>query len=319
MHRCLRVGGVVLTPLLVAGAATAVLAVAGPGPAEIRLLVTSPATFVAERGAEAALGAGVALLGWACLLWLSAAALLVMAAQLPGHIGRMLDLPARWLAPRGLSSRVRAALGTTVLTSSLLLSTTAGATSPALAAPVPSAPSTTAAPAPVVLPDLDWSGAAAGSGSAPAPPEPAASVPPPPTSPPAVPPSLPEPPLTAPVPDTPIPTSSPAPGQAPRAASAAPPAPAGPPLGISIGAGPDAGLLALGLRSETSGGPQPVVVRRGDTLWGIAARHLAPGASDAAIAAEWPRWYVANRDVVGADPDLILPGQRLTPPPTPAS
>jgi nucleoid-associated protein YgaU len=57
-----------------------------------------------------------------------------------------------------------------------------------------------------------------------------------------------------------------------------------------------------------------VIVHRGDSLWAIAARHLGPGATNAAIAAEWPRWWAANRDVIGPDPDLILPGQRLTPP-----
>jgi nucleoid-associated protein YgaU len=57
-----------------------------------------------------------------------------------------------------------------------------------------------------------------------------------------------------------------------------------------------------------------VVVRRGDSLWDIAARHLGPDASAAEVAAEWPRWHHANRDVIGADPDLLIPGQRLVPP-----
>ncbi len=57
-----------------------------------------------------------------------------------------------------------------------------------------------------------------------------------------------------------------------------------------------------------------VRVGRGDTLWGIAARHLGPGATTSAIAREWPRWYAANRGVIGADPDLIVVGQVLTPP-----
>ena len=37
--------------------------------------------------------------------------------------------------------------------------------------------------------------------------------------------------------------------------------------------------------------------------------------SDADRAAEWPRWWAANRDVVGDDPDLLRPGQRLVAPP----
>jgi nucleoid-associated protein YgaU len=61
-----------------------------------------------------------------------------------------------------------------------------------------------------------------------------------------------------------------------------------------------------------------VVVRRGDSLWDLAERHLGPGASAADIAAEWPRWYAANRHVIGPDPDLLLPGERLVPPGTDA-
>jgi nucleoid-associated protein YgaU len=59
-----------------------------------------------------------------------------------------------------------------------------------------------------------------------------------------------------------------------------------------------------------------VVVRRGDTLWDIAARALGPDASVADIAASWPGWYAANRSTIGPDPDLLLPGQRLRPPAT---
>ncbi|NEA91149.1 LysM peptidoglycan-binding domain-containing protein, partial [Actinospica acidiphila] len=42
-------------------------------------------------------------------------------------------------------------------------------------------------------------------------------------------------------------------------------------------------------------------VRPGDTLSGIAARH----------GTDWQRLYAANRDVIGDDPDVIVPGQRL--------
>jgi nucleoid-associated protein YgaU len=57
-----------------------------------------------------------------------------------------------------------------------------------------------------------------------------------------------------------------------------------------------------------------VVVLRGDTLWSIAARHLGPTATGAEITAEWHRWLATNRDVIGADADLILPGQELRAP-----
>ncbi|MFD7393252.1 transglycosylase family protein [Streptomyces sp. NPDC059852] len=42
-------------------------------------------------------------------------------------------------------------------------------------------------------------------------------------------------------------------------------------------------------------------VRAGDTLSGIAARH----------GTTWQRLHAANRAVIGDDPDLIVPGQRL--------
>lgn len=58
----------------------------------------------------------------------------------------------------------------------------------------------------------------------------------------------------------------------------------------------------------------PVPVRPGDCLWDIAAAHLGPGATDVQIARAWPRWYAANRAVIGPDPNLIHPGQRLVPP-----
>lgn len=57
--------------------------------------------------------------------------------------------------------------------------------------------------------------------------------------------------------------------------------------------------------------PAEVVVHRGDTLWGIVARHLGPQASDAEVARAWPQWYAANRRVIGDDPDLVKPGQVL--------
>lgn len=58
----------------------------------------------------------------------------------------------------------------------------------------------------------------------------------------------------------------------------------------------------------------PVLVTPGDTLWRIAAHALGPRATDRAVAAAWPRWWAVNRAVIGDDPDLIRPGQQLTPP-----
>lgn len=59
-----------------------------------------------------------------------------------------------------------------------------------------------------------------------------------------------------------------------------------------------------------------VVVRRGDTLWDIVRAHLGRDATDAEVAAEWPRWHEANRAVIGGDPDFLLPGQVLHAPAT---
>ena len=42
-------------------------------------------------------------------------------------------------------------------------------------------------------------------------------------------------------------------------------------------------------------------VRQGDTLGEIAARH----------GTTWQQVYAANKSVIGGDPNLIVPGQRL--------
>ncbi|GAB2444623.1 hypothetical protein GCM10027062_25800 [Nocardioides hungaricus] len=47
-----------------------------------------------------------------------------------------------------------------------------------------------------------------------------------------------------------------------------------------------------------------VTVQAGDTLWGLAEEHLGSGD-------RWPEIYALNRAVVGGDPDLIQPAQRL--------
>jgi nucleoid-associated protein YgaU len=57
-----------------------------------------------------------------------------------------------------------------------------------------------------------------------------------------------------------------------------------------------------------------IVVASGDCLWTIAADALGANATNAEIAAEWPRWYSLNRTVVGPDPDLLLPGMVLRAP-----
>jgi len=78
------------------------------------------------------------------------------------------------------------------------------------------------------------------------------------------------------------------------------------PLPPSLNGGPS--HTAPGYRAEA----RDHTVEAGDTLWDIAAANLVPAErSAAAIHRYWQQVYRANRQVVGADPDLIHPGTRL--------
>jgi hypothetical protein len=61
------------------------------------------------------------------------------------------------------------------------------------------------------------------------------------------------------------------------------------------------------------------VVLRGECLWDVAAGWLhqrsGTAPTDAEIAAAVRAWWSVNAGVIGADPDLLLPGQVLSPPP----
>jgi len=56
------------------------------------------------------------------------------------------------------------------------------------------------------------------------------------------------------------------------------------------------------------------VVMPGDSLWLVARHRLGRMATIAEIAAEWPRWYAANRGVIGPNADVLRPDQVLTAP-----
>jgi nucleoid-associated protein YgaU len=74
-------------------------------------------------------------------------------------------------------------------------------------------------------------------------------------------------------------------------------------------------LAAAPLRGQD---PAPdsseVTVRAGDSLWSICAAALGPLATDVDVALAWPLLYQANREVIGPDPALLLPGQVLRKP-----
>jgi nucleoid-associated protein YgaU len=75
-----------------------------------------------------------------------------------------------------------------------------------------------------------------------------------------------------------------------------------------------------GAATPTAAPPPPSahVVRRGDCLWDIATDRLARASSstptDGEVARAVSAWWSANAGVIGPDPDLLLPGQVLTPP-----
>ena len=68
---------------------------------------------------------------------------------------------------------------------------------------------------------------------------------------------------------------------------------------------------------QPAGQATEVTVRPGDSLWSLSAARLGPFASDVDIALDWPRVYQANRDVIGANPHFLRPGQILRIPPGP--
>ncbi len=62
---------------------------------------------------------------------------------------------------------------------------------------------------------------------------------------------------------------------------------------------------------------QQVRVRRGDCLWSLARQQLAPRATNRQIDQQWRRWYRLNREVIGADPDVVRTGSWLRVPTIP--
>lgn len=127
---------------------------------------------------------------------------------------------------------------------------------------------------------------------------------------------------------------------APAAAADATPAPGHDRSGLPSGAGVLPDWPVINGAAPASPSPAPVagppsssalpewpappaagdhVVVRGDCLWDIAAARLSDQLGRTATAAEIARatsaWWTANAAVIGPDPDVLLPGQVLRPPP----
>ena len=114
----------------------------------------------------------------------------------------------------------------------------------------------------------------------------------------------------APTPATVLPGPAPTRGPAPGAPTSTSPVSTAP--GSTTASASTPGPTST--TSTTAAKPLVVVVEPGDSLWRIAARQLPAGTNGDTIDAAWRLWYAANRSVIGADPNFILPGQRLRAP-----
>lgn len=226
-----------------------------------------------------------ACLGLLLLLWLALGVLATVLSLLPGRVGAAARRIADRLAP-ALSRRLAAVIvgaslggalapGTALAGRIVPRAVVTTAASPNFAPEAPEAPAAPAAPA--------FAAATGGPGWGPA---------------------------VEPVPDR---VTAPARVTAPDgvAARSAAPAPGWVPDRPLVRRQPSPRLVATSPPREERPG---VVVRRGDTLWAIARQHLGPGATDAEVAQEWPRWHRANQAVIGPDPDRLLPGMVLQAP-----
>ena len=266
-----------LRAVVTLGVAPAV-ALLAPGPAE----ALAGLTRAQQPDPTAPLLAAVALLAWGCTGWLLIVIASTAGSRLPGAVGRAARQLAIRLAPASVRGLVRLALGTTIALSA------AGTGGAAFADNRPAVSSSfdwpgTASPAADVL---DWPSSPPSRVAAP-PPSPsgpylaqprhpvtrhAAATTAPPTQVPATP---------APEPRVQLPVSTASPHLAPRAAVPVPAV------------------------------PTDLVVVEGDSLWAISAAALGPGATAHQVAQAWPRWWQANRELLGDHPELLHPGDHL--------
>jgi resuscitation-promoting factor RpfA len=293
----------------------------GPPTAVLDVAVTDPQRWLDLVGPDAAAVTAVWLLCWIVLLWVTVGLLLIAAASAPSRFGWAADALAARLLPATLRRATMIVLGVSV--STVTLAGTAGASVGHVSGPG----------APHVRQVLQSSAGLMGTGP------PAAQgvdwpLDPAPPARPGRSQATPRPPDSRAGPDATGDVARPAPLPSRATASTASrgasvPAGVGPrdaDRGRSSGR-PPTGSQGPATRYATdvgsahgsaSAGPgaerDRVVVRPGNCLWLIAARRLGAGASATDVGREWPRWYAANRRVIGGDPNVIHPGQVLDAP-----
>jgi hypothetical protein len=236
--------------------------------------LTAPAGWVERAGTDRALAVLAGATLWLIAAWLALGIFVVAAGIVPGALGGGARRFARLVLPRTVLQLLAASLGVSVF---LVPAAAIGAPTPGPSTPAPA--SSVSLPAPVWPQDPVDSVGSANDSSAP------------------------------PVPAWPVSGNRPAiPVPATRPAATRPPA------SRPIVEHPRPPADRPRVTDHAGGRSGSVRVHPGDSLWLIAARRLGPDATDADIAATWPRWYAANHGVIGADPDLIIPGQVLTAP-----
>lgn len=224
--------------------------------------------------------AGISLLAWAVALWLALTVLVTLAAARNGRTSRLSRAVATRIAPVAVRRAVELSLGLTIAVGAVGVPTAAAADP----AGHPAAAAGTVMATPVGTWTLDWP--------------------------------------TSPLPATASPSqAAPAPASPPVTSRSSGEASSGPDAPHDTGS-PDPAAPPSDARPATGTGPTPgsgtsVVVRPGDSLWGVAQAHLTATGQEPttrAVAAAWPSWWAANRERVGDDPDLLRPGTELTVP-----
>lgn len=233
-----------------------------------------------REGFDQLLPATAGAVAWCALLWFLTVVAVEIAASWPGLAGQLCSRLAARCAPTTMRAAARWLAGITLVVAPLC-SVAAVAAAATGATPNLDRPAASAMATPTEV-DLDRP-----------------QLPSPPTAPQAAPPA-------ARAPGDQV-ASATDPEAAPGTTSYIAPAP---PAAVKVAASDDAPLL-LGTPHRDVDDEGGYVVHRGDALWNIAARHLGPDATAADIAREWPRWYAANRAVIGADPNLLRPGEVL--------